>query len=255
VPPLRALLLGVDDTIIDTRRAMVAAGTAAAAALWPDAPMARHAAFSRRFHDDPEGRFARFSAGEVSFEQMRRERVREAAGALGLERGEGRPALQAAFDEAYEPAFGAALRVFPDVAPLREAAGEVGVAVGLLTTSARAYTERKLRIVGLNGRFDRLFTRDTLGFGKPDPRVFAAACAALREPPAPILSVGDNLAWDVLPAADAGMPGAWLRRPGSPHAAAEVALAGERGLTVVASLEAIVAWLVPADLGTAASDR
>lgn len=251
MPPLRALLLDVDDTVIDTRAAMVAAGTAAAAALWPDAPPDRWAAFGRRFHDDPAGWFARFAAGKVSFERMRRERVREAVLPLGLEGEEGRPGLQELFDAAYEPVFGAALRVFPDVAPLLVAAREAGVAVGLLTNSSQDYTERKLRIAGLEGRFDRLFTRDTLGFGKPDPRVFAAACAALGEPPAQILSVGDNLTWDVLPAADAGMPCAWLRRPGSAHAAAEIALARDRGVTVVESLEAVVAWLLPVDLGRA----
>ena len=255
MPFLRALLLDVDDTIIDTRRAMVAAGTTAGAALWPDAPPEVQAAFGLRFHDDPAGWFARFAAGEVGFERMRKERVREAAGALGLSGEDRHPGLQADFDAAYEPAFEAALRVFPDVLPLLDAAEELGVRTGLLTNSAQAYTERKLEVAGLAGRFACLASRDTLGFGKPDPRVFTLACAQLGARPEETLAVGDNLAWDVLPAADAGMPCAWLRRPGAPHPETEIALAGERGVTVVESLDEVTQRLVGADLGRAAGDR
>ncbi|HET7303783.1 MAG TPA: HAD family hydrolase, partial [Segeticoccus sp.] len=59
--PFDGLLLDVDDTLVDTRAAMVAAGTAAVAALWPDVGEEVHRAAGARFHRDPGGFFTRFT--------------------------------------------------------------------------------------------------------------------------------------------------------------------------------------------------
>ncbi|WP_344059546.1 hypothetical protein [Terrabacter lapilli] len=96
----RALLLDVDDTIVDTRGAMVAAGARAAAALWPDRP-GEHHAMAQRYYDDPQRWFPRYASGEVPFERMRAGRLEEVATAFGL----GLPAEgHVAFEEAYAPA-------------------------------------------------------------------------------------------------------------------------------------------------------
>lgn len=53
----------------------------------------------------------------------------------------------------------------------------------------------------------------TAGVAKPDARIFHAACAALRQPPAAVMHVGDNWALDVQGARQAGLHSAWVMRP------------------------------------------
>ncbi|MDF2808213.1 MAG: haloacid dehalogenase, partial [Cellulosimicrobium sp.] len=52
-------------------------------------------------------------------------------------------------------------------------------------------------------------------FGKPDPRVFAEACARLGTDPARTAYVGDELDVDARAARAAGLVGVWLDRPGT----------------------------------------
>ena len=98
-------VLDVDDTILDTRRAMLEAGTAAMAAVWPELA-ADHLAMAERYYADPARWFARYASGEVEFTAMRAGRLEEVAAAFSLTLPEdGRTG----FETAYAPAFRAAL--------------------------------------------------------------------------------------------------------------------------------------------------
>jgi len=169
MPVTRALLLDVDETLIDTRAAMVAAGAAAVAALWPEAGAEVHHDAGVHFHRDPGGFFTRFATGELGFAQMREARVAELLETFSLTATD---EVNRRFEEAYEPAFFTNARLFDDVLPLVEAASTAGIPMGLLTNSASYYTQQKLEITGLERVFAVVVTRDTLGFGKPDPRAF-----------------------------------------------------------------------------------
>jgi len=48
--------------------------------------------------------------------------------------------------------------------------------------------------------------------GKPDPRIFLAACGAVDVQPEQVLHVGDDVTLDALGALNAGMQAAWLNR-------------------------------------------
>lgn len=206
-----ALLLDVDDTIVDTRAAMVEAGTVAAAAVWPE-PRGQHRAIAERYYDDPERWFPRYAAGDVSFDAMRAGRLAGVAHALGLDLPEGADRL---YEDAYGPAFRAAQRLFPDVPDLLDEADRQGLPVALLTNSAHAPTRVKLEALALVERFEVVITTDTLGFGKPDPRVYLEACRQLDAHPGDVVCVGDSLEWDVLGARDAGLRAIWLDRAGT----------------------------------------
>lgn len=205
-----ALLLDVDDTIVDTQEAMVVAGTEAAAAIWPHRA-AEHRAMAQRYYDDPERWFPRYASGDVAFEAMRAGRLTEVATAFGLEIPSG---AHRAFEEAYAPAFRGAQRLFPDVPDLLAAAEGEGLPVALLTNSAHAPTRVKLEALDLIERFDVVVTTDTLGFGKPDPRVYLEACRLLAAEPGRVVCIGDNVEWDVLGAEAAGLRAVWLDRTG-----------------------------------------
>jgi putative hydrolase of the HAD superfamily len=233
-PAVAALLLDVDDTLIDTRAAMVAAAEATIAQLWPGVgPEMLHAA-GVQFHSDPGGFFARFTTGELTFRQMRHARVADLIESLALVAAD-EDFLR--FDEVYDPAFSSGVRLFDDVVPLVEAAGEAGIRMGLLTNSSSSYTEQKLEITGLTGVFAVVATRDTLGYGKPDSRAFHHACRLLGVSPAETLYVGDHLEIDAIAAREAGLSAVWLRRDAGESRG--MARARERGMPVVSSLRQI----------------
>jgi len=236
-----ALLLDVDDTLIDTRAAMVAAGEAAVAELWPhlDAQVC-HAA-GVHFRTDPNSFFGRFSSGEMSFTHMRQERVADLLAHFSLAPvGE----VNSRFEEAYGPAFAANVRLFDDVLPLMEAARTDGIPIGLLTNSSARYTQQKLEITGLSGVFDVVVTRDTLGFGKPDVRAFHHACRLMGLQPRQAVYVGDDVEIDAIAARDAGLTAIWLRRdPCDSCDSAGAARARACGIPVVASLSEVPALL------------
>jgi putative hydrolase of the HAD superfamily len=223
----RALLLDVDDTIVDTREAMVVAGTQALRALWP-AREGDHRAMAERYYADPEGWFPRYASGSIAFEAMRSGRLAEVARAFGADL-----ATDALgdFEDAYGPAFRDAQRLFPDVPDLLAAAEEGGLPVALLTNSASAPTQVKLEVLELAARFEVVVTTDTLGFGKPDPRVYREACRLVGVDPAAVVCIGDSIAWDVVGARDAGLRALWLDRGGL---GTDEDVVGVEGLDVVA---------------------
>jgi putative hydrolase of the HAD superfamily len=206
---ITALLLDVDDTIIDTRTAMVWAVRAAVAELWPEASVPVRQAAAVRFHSDPRGFFGHFTRGEMSFSQMRAARVDDLVDFFSLA---GVDEVNRRFEDAYAPAFRSGVRLFDDVVPLLEAVRVLGVPTGLLTNSSLHTTTAKLELTGLGGAFSVVATRDTLGFGKPDARAFRHACLLLGSPPAETIFVGDHLDIDVLGAEDAGLRAVWLQR-------------------------------------------
>ena len=100
----------------------------------------------------------------------------------------------------------------------------------------RSPSERSttLEIAGLEGVFAVVATRDTLGFGKPDPRAFHHACELLRAAPNETLYVGDHIEIDAIAAKAAGLYAVWLRRDQADRAGARLAHA--HGIQVVGSL-------------------
>lgn len=248
---VRGLLLDVDDTIVDTRAAMVSAGSVALGVLWPDRPE-DHRAMAQHYYDDPQRWFRRYASGEVAFDAMRTGRIEEVAAAFGAAVPEG--ALQR-YAVAYDPAFRDAQRLFDDVPALLETARRRGLPVGLLTNSALAPTTLKLEALDLVDAFDAVVTTDTLGFGKPDPRVYREACRLLGVAPEQVVCIGDSLEWDVLGARSAGLRAVWLERPGPAGGAAAGAAgraaagAAEAGVVSVPDLDAVTDVLTRADLG------
>ncbi len=237
-PVITALLLDVDDTLIDTRAAMVAAGAAAVAELWPETGAARSQAAGAHFRCDPGGFFSRFTTGELDFAQMRAARLAELMEAFSLKAFD---EVNQRFEDLYAPVFSTCLRLFADVLPLVEAATGAGILTGLLTNSGSRNTKEKLEITGLDGVFAVVATRDTLGFGKPDPRAFHHACELLGAEPGETMYVGDHIEIDAIAAKDAGLYAVWLQR--GPVDGPDARLAQAHGIPVVSSLKDVVTLL------------
>lgn len=207
---MRGVLLDVDDTLLDTRTAMQAAAASAMVAAWPRVTPDDAVRLAALFYDDPQGHFRAYTRGESTFEQMRHRRLSVAASAMDLPE----PATSSLdrYESTFRPAFEQAQRMFDDALPFVAACRAAGLAVGALTNSSTEMTVGKFAALGVSDLFQVLVTRDTLGFGKPDPAVFEHACSLLGTAPAETIYVGDEYDVDVVGAAAAGLTPVWLRR-------------------------------------------
>lgn len=70
----------------------------------------------------------------------------------------------------------------------------------------------ELTRVGLDTLFRDSLSAIRFGVGKPDPRIFLAACERLGAAPGRVLHIGDDLMLDVNGALGAGLQAVWLRR-------------------------------------------
>ncbi|HYW92501.1 MAG TPA: HAD family hydrolase [Gammaproteobacteria bacterium] len=84
-----------------------------------------------------------------------------------------------------------------------------------------------VRLVGLETYFTAAISAAGVGYAKPHPVPFQAACAALGHAPAEVVHVGDDPESDVAGAAAAGLRTIWVNRkgrdwPGGPGPDAEI---------------------------------
>jgi putative hydrolase of the HAD superfamily len=205
------ILFDLDGTLIDHRSAVLAAigqivQKAPGACLPADDLVAMWWALERTH-------MRRYLAGECSFAEQRRSRLREFFPLLG-EPVPGDTDLDAWFSGRYLPLFEAAWTCYPDVIPslqgLAERARPPRRAV--LTNGDLGQQRDKLVRLGLLEYFETVLTPAHLGAAKPDPAAFATACGQLGVSPRQVLSVGDWLEGDVIAATRAGLAGIWLDR-------------------------------------------
>jgi putative hydrolase of the HAD superfamily len=203
-PPasLHAITLDLDDTLWPIGPTILRAEAALAAWLLQHAPrvaerfdsaatIALRAAVARDWPDRAHDLTA-----------LRRETIRRMLAASG----EDEALAAAAFD-----AFFAARQQVECYADVRQALERLAARWPLLAvTNGNADLDR----TGLSPWFVGRVCAQEVGVGKPDPRIFAAACDRLGVEPIRVLHVGDDLLLDVQGALGAGMHAAWLRRGG-----------------------------------------
>ncbi|GIG27619.1 HAD family hydrolase [Cellulomonas marina] len=205
------VLLDVDDTLVDTRSAFAAAVDAVCRQWLPHLDADGRAAALALWRADPEGHYRAYTRGETDADTQRRRRAEGLQAAFGGARlgDTGYAAWVEVFWSTFEDAWSAHADAVPLLATLRAA----GLPSGAVTNADAALQTRKLARCGL-GEVDVLVTLDTLGVGKPDPRVFHEGCRRLGTAPARTLYVGDEADVDALAAVAAGLVGVWLDRPG-----------------------------------------
>ncbi|XVQ09481.1 HAD family hydrolase [Spirillospora sp. CA-255316] len=199
---IEAVLWDVDDTIFDF------SGSERNGLLWHFAAegLPADAAALERWRRITDAEFGRFAAGELTYEQQRRRRVR-----AFLERPIGDADADAWYDR-YVASFEAAWTVFPDAAAVLDA---IPHRQGILSNSSTVHQERRMSALGLRHHFEVLLCSDLLGCAKPDRSAFLAACEALGLPPSKVAYVGDRLDVDAVGAHRAGLTGIWLDRAGT----------------------------------------
>ncbi|GED84537.1 HAD family hydrolase [Streptomyces sp. 6-11-2] len=229
---IRAVLWDVDDTLFDyttADRAGMRAHLVAEGQLDGYGTAEEALAHWRRITD---AQWARFSAGEATFEEQRRDRVRDFLARPELTDGD-----TDAWFERYLGHYEAAWALFPDVLPVLDALA-ASHRHAVLSNSSIHVQERKLRALGVRDRFETVLCAAELGVSKPEPRAFHAACEVLELGPHQVAYVGDHPEIDGRGAAGAGLLSVWIDRAGR-HAGDHDG-AGRHRITSLAELPAIL---------------
>ncbi|MFE0452578.1 HAD family hydrolase [Streptomyces sp. NPDC058914] len=229
---IRAVVWDVDDTLFDyttadregMRAHLVAEG------LMEGYGTAEQAL--DRWREVTDRQWARFAAGELTFEGQRRDRVR-----VFLSRPELTDAQADEWFQRYIRHYEAAWALFPDVLPVLDALA-ASHRHAVLSNSSLTVQDRKLRVLGVHDRFETILCAAELGVSKPEAAAFLAACEALALPPEQVAYVGDHPEIDGQGAADAGLLSVWIDRYGG---TATVELpSGRHRIATLAELPAIL---------------
>lgn len=235
---IKGVLFDIDDTLVDTRSAFGVAIAAAAKQFLPHVPEQEHATAVALWRRDAGGHYRAYTRGELSFREQRLLRANEIHAHFA-----GEVLDDAGYDgwaQVFDLAFDEATVAFSDALPIVEALMERGIAVGALSNASMVRQTEKLTRVGLHEHVPMLVGVDSLGVGKPDPRVFLEACRLLGTEPAQTLYVGDEFDIDARAAVAAGLRGIWLDRPGTRRGGGHLEdrdLAAAEGIGIVSSLE------------------
>lgn len=238
---MRAVLLDIDDTLVDTRGAfrhalVQIAGEYLREGLDPE----EVTAFWRADRNDW---YRAHTRGELTHREQRMRRAQD------LHAHYGGPDLDEEtydiWDAAFERHFRDGWRAHDDAGPMLDALDAAGIPYGAVSNAAFDYQELKLAACGLE-RVPMLVGVDTFGVGKPDPRVFREGARLLGVEPASAVYVGDEYDIDAIAAHEAGLRGVWLDRPGTRRASVPESAAHDARLTHVTSLAQ-----VPGELGLA----
>ena len=209
--PIEALLLDLDDTILDNQEGLEAAWRAVAHFLStrigdiePDAVQAQLRASSDWFWSDDE----RHRWGRLDMPGSRRAVLAHVLQSVGRPA----PALAAEASELYSALREERLEPFDGALEALARVRERAPALGLVTNGAAAAQRAKIERFDLARFFDVIVVEGEAGIGKPDRRVFERALGAVGVAPAQALMAGDNYECDVLGSLGAGLHAVWIDR-------------------------------------------
>lgn len=160
--------------------------------------------FASRWSDAMKRHFARYLAGEVSFQGQRRDRIREL-----IDPSLSDDAADRIFAD-YHANYEAGWSLFSDALPCLNNLSQFHL--GLITNGQRDQQRLKLKRMGILDRFECVLISEECGCAKPDPTIFLRACAFIGELPENSVYVGDRYDIDAQAARVAGLKGIWLDR-------------------------------------------
>jgi len=108
-------------------------------------------------------------------------------------------------------------RLYPDTIPCLEQLRKRGIPMGIITQNLDTdaeFRDHALRINGIGEYFSVVATSESIGYDKPDPRLFLGAADRTGFSPESILHVGDKVELDVAGAKASGMQAVLIDRSG-----------------------------------------
>ncbi len=228
------VLFDLDDTLFAHAESVASGLAAHRAALAGELGAADAEAELVRWVELEELHYARYLSGELDFLGQRRERARSFVEPYGI-RLDDEAAL--AWFDGYLAEYERGWALHDDTLPtLDELERRIpGVRFGLITNGDIDFQTRKLVAIELDVRLEHVIASGSLGIAKPDRRIFEHACSLFGVARSEAAYIGDRLHTDAIGAAEAGLTGVWIDRPGR-ATDAELAEAASAGAHVIRSL-------------------
>ncbi|WP_261620831.1 HAD family hydrolase [Pseudarthrobacter equi] len=209
---IKAVLFDLDDTLFDH----LASAKAGLQAFTRHLGLAPSNDLAGDWFTIERANYDRFLAKELTFQEQRRERLRQFLPLAGYAAPAGEEDLNelfAVYLECYERSW----QAFPDAGPCLQALRDGGVLTAVISNGNHAQQQAKLRSIGLESALDAIFTSESIGHPKPMPEAFLKPCEALSVLPVHALYVGDNFRVDIEGARNAGLQAVHLQRGGTPE--------------------------------------
>jgi putative hydrolase of the HAD superfamily len=210
----RAVLLDLDDTILDDTGGVITswreaclAHCAAMNGLDPEAVFQAIDRIREWYWSDPE----RHRVGRLDLSWARGEVVRLALADIGVDDA----LLAKAIGDTYHALRDRGIRPFEDAVATVQWLREQRCKLALLTNGASRGQRDKIERFNLAPLFDAILIEGEVGFGKPDSRIYTRALHALDVDASQAWMVGDNLEWDVDGPQRQGIAGIWIDARGS----------------------------------------
>lgn len=194
---MRAILLDLDDTLLDDRDATAKGFVAFLSAHKHTCAYADEDEALAAWREAAGRHWVRYERGELSFQDQRRWRVRDFLGNRLNDAD-----ADAAF-LVYQKVYEASWRLLPDV--LEFFARTHAIPKVIITNGDRETQLRKVEVTGLRTHVQGVITPADCGHRKPSVGIFRAAIELLNVQPQQCLMIGDDLVRDVEPAAVLGM--------------------------------------------------
>jgi putative hydrolase of the HAD superfamily len=210
----RAILLDLDDTIIDDSGAADSIWTAVCAEAAGRVPGLAAEVLRASIQEVREWYWRDPSRAREGRQDLRKATtwiVGEAMRKLGLEPG----ALAAEIANRYRDMRDEAQCLLPGALEALDRMRALGLRLALLTNGGGAGQRAKVVRFGLEPYFDYICIEGEFGWGKPDERVYNSALSALDASPAEAWMAGDNLEFDVAAPMRLGLTGIWVDRYGT----------------------------------------
>ncbi|GAP61476.1 uncharacterized HAD-hydrolase MTH_209 [Arthrobacter sp. Hiyo1] len=206
---IRAVLFDLDNTLFDHP----SSARAGVDALLHHLGTERSTELTRCWFQIEEANYQRFLAKELTFQEQRRERLRQFLPLAGLSVPQTDTRIDELFTtylETYEDAWMA----FPDAAPALKSLRAIGMPVGVITNGNHDQQTSKVNRIGLKPLLDRVFSSELTNHAKPAQEAFLQPCRSMNVSPAETLYIGDNYRVDVEGARNAGLKAIHLNREG-----------------------------------------
>ena len=209
ISPPRAILVDLDDTILDDHGGVHVAWQETCEAFAQRLNGLGVEPFLQAVHrvaawywSDPE----RHRVGRQDLRGTTAWIVGEALRSLGRED----DALARAIAHAYRDRRDALVRPFPGAVDALATLKARGLLLALVTNGAASAQRAKIERFDLARYFDFILVEGEFGAGKPEERVYRAAMEALGSSPDETWMVGDNLEWEVAVPQRLGLTTVWV---------------------------------------------
>ncbi len=166
---------------------------------------------ARAWFEIEQACYDRFLSRELSFQEQRRERLRQVLPLAGFPVPTTDSGLDEMFTE-YVQSYEGAWRAFPDAVPALRRLREIGMIIGIITNGNHHQQTGKISRIGVDRLVHRIYSSELMGHAKPAPEAFPVPCQEMQLSPGRTLYVGDNFRVDVDGARNAGLRAVHLDR-------------------------------------------